>query len=218
MSGGDPAEKLSSTKGALVAIEGTDDRFSAVSDVWARYGELTRFLESARIAIERERSLWESADFVAAESIQIRSCSIGGAGTYRVQIDQHLATLGDPETLSGLVLLGTCSAAEELARIALKTERLPTGGVEKWGPEALRPNGHDLNEVKGGKAQIVSVYQVRNAVVHGHRAWTEAMVSRVIAAGGSPPAVGSKVEVAPVLATYRSCLRSFMQLTGLTTA
>ena len=199
-----------------MVIATTDVRYASVNQVWARYGELTRFLESARIALERERSLWASAEFVAADSIQIKSSAVGGAGTYKVRIDQHLEAVGDAEPLCGLVLLGTCAAAEELARIALGVDRLPPGGVEVWGTAALNPD-HELADVTGGRQQIVAAFVARNAIAHGERHWTRLMAKRLSDAGGVPPQVGSKVEVAGDLVAHRASIRSFMRLTGLTT-
>ena len=194
-----------------------DDRFEPASQVWVRYGELTRFMESARIALDRERALWESTEFVSADTIRLKSPSISG-NEYRVRIDQHVAAVSDAETLSGLVLLGSCAAAEELARIALGRSRLPQGGVEAWGAEALALQATTLSAVKGGSAAIVSAYVVRNAVAHGMPRWTPEMVARVSEAAGSPPEVGARVFVARDLEAYRTALRSFMRLTGLTTS
>lgn len=201
---------------AAMPIPPYDPRHPEVAAVWYSYGGLTRFLESTRLALAREEALWLGVEFDAPDAIVLTSEGIAGPpSVYRVAIADHLSALADGEVFAGLVLLKTAALAEALARLLLSVPRLE-GGLEVWAPACLQAAGHSPGKVHAGMAGLVETYVHRNAVAHGTTTWSQPMVDRLLKAGGTPPAAGSSVVVAPNLAEFRSRLRSFMRLTGLT--
>lgn len=194
----------------------SDPRYPDVVDIWTSYRDLTRFLESTRLALTRERALWNGVEFHSPEDVVLQAEGVGGpTSTYRVKVADHLGALADDEVLAGLVLLKTASLCEALFRLLLAVDEL-SGGVETWGTRGLTVGGRQWADAMGGEAGAVDVYVHRNAVAHGSTTWTTTMSDRLKRAGGVPPALGTPVTVASQLETFRARLRSLMRLTGLT--
>lgn len=197
-------------------LSSSDPRFPEVVDIWTSYRDLTRFLESTRLALTRERALWNGVEFHSPEDVVLQAEGVGGpASKYRVKVIDHLDALADDEVLAGLVLLKTASLCESLFRLLLAVDEL-SGGVEVWGTNGIVLAGQQWADVLGGQAGVVDVYVHRNAVAHGTTTWTPQMVRRLQGAGGVPPALGTSVSVAGQLEMFRARLRSLMRLTGLT--
>lgn len=199
-----------------MSIDETDPRLPEVQRVWERYRDLSRFLHSSKIAMSREQILWSSLELSDADAVRISVPSSGGVGTYAVAIGEHLGALQDVETLSGLVLLGTCSLAEQLTRISLNAEDLDRSGITVWGRDALAANGQDLSGLGNGRTDLIEAYATRNLFVHGYDTWTQRAANRVSDAGGTPPQAGSPLRISRRLDSYRAAIKSYMRLTGLT--
>lgn len=101
-----------------------------IDSIWHSWGDLTRFHRSMRIASAREQDIWASVRTHTGD-VEISTQHDQFGGTYEVTLDEHLAALGSPDTLNGLVLVQSWSLAEALARVSLKTdvlaERLRSG-------------------------------------------------------------------------------------------
>lgn len=192
-----------------------DPRWTTASEIWSRFGDLTRFVSSAEIAFEREAVLWRTTDLVKADSVQIRQVRGDGKGEYRAVIGEHTEAVSELGTLHGLVLLGYCSLAEEISRLALGSQKL-TGGIEQWGAAALATHDQSFDEMKGGLAGMVGTFVVRNAVAHGSTSWSKRMWDRVRKAGGNPPTVGTPIDPSTALTEGRPLIKNFMRCTGMT--
>lgn len=75
-----------------------------MSNLWSAWADLTRFLESARLAFARERALWESLELANRDKAKI-AVQTGGRGLYKVRLDQHTQAAHDPITLYASVLI-----------------------------------------------------------------------------------------------------------------
>ena len=183
--------------------------------LWQEWERLTRFLESSRVVFAREEVLWKSLDLADFDGARIRTTR--DQVTYDVDLDDHLATLGDEEILWGSVLVHTFaltqSAAEEKLEIDLRT----TAGIEDWGGKLLKSAGKTWGDVKGGMAGAVEVAVVRNAVAHGTRTINPNAAGRLRKAGSNGNArEGSRVTLTyQNLRGYRIRLKSLLNAGGL---
>ena len=209
-------ERRRPSKAGSVAIESSDPDFAATKVVWERYRDLTRFLHSSRIALNREAALWNTLQLSAPENVGITTPSLGGVGSYEVTVAEHVAALQDFETMSGLVLLGSCSLAEALTRLRLGVDKLDRSGIETWGNEALQRNNRSFADLGDNCGVLVEAYVARNIYAHGQSVWSQNDVNRVANSGGTPPPVGARLEVANRLEAYRQAIKQYMRLTGMT--
>lgn len=100
-----------------------------VSTTWDAWADLTRFLEGARIAFARERTLWESLELADRDQARVRVPV--GKGWYTASLDQHTRAVSDEETLYASVLIHSYALAESAAADALSQPRV-SGGIEGW--------------------------------------------------------------------------------------
>jgi hypothetical protein len=70
--------------------------------LWSRWGALTASLLSTRIAIERERALWEHLDLTNRDAARITSST---SGKRTIKITHHAAALEDQSTLAAAALV-----------------------------------------------------------------------------------------------------------------
>jgi hypothetical protein len=154
--------------------------------MWSEWGRLTRFFESARIGLLRERRIWESVEISqpSATKLTLRD----GPRTYSVTVSQHLAAIQDEHSLCSSVLVYSYALAEMAAREALGIPETRTlkGGIESWGRRLLKNTSSSWAKVLGGKAGCVEVAVLRNAVAHGHGKFDTGMRDRLAKAGGTP--------------------------------
>jgi hypothetical protein len=177
---------------------------------YGEWGRLTRFLESARLAFDRERELWASL------GIDERVFISAPDGHYRVRVHNHIDAVDDVETLHGSVLVHSYALAESAAAIRLAMDIRSLGGIEDWGARLLRSNDRDWSDVHGGLAGAVEVAVVRNAVAHGSRTIDSSASERLFKAGARMRPVGSTVTLPYTeLKEFRARLLSLLNTAGL---
>jgi len=155
------------------------------------WGRITRFLQSARLAFARERSLWTSLELARPEQVIISAPS--NPGTYKVRLEQHLAAVQDDETLFASVLIHSYALAESAAADRLGADPRSFAGVEDWGGRLLVSTGQRWTDVKDGLAGAVEVAVIRNAFAHGTRVIDVRAETRLRTVGIVSRPVGSQV-------------------------
>ena len=184
-----------------------------MSSLWDSWAELTRFLESARLAFARERALWESLELANREQAKLK-VKVGG-GWYKARLDQHVQAVADEEMLYASVLIHSYALAESAAIDALGLDRAPRG-IEYWGAQLLLRAGSDWAAVKDGESGAVEVAVVRNAFAHGTRRVDAAASKRLSAAGAPRRSDGAQVSLTyDELRTYRTRLAGLLNEGGL---
>ena len=181
--------------------------------VWSEWGRLTRFLESARIALARESDLWGSVEVTDSASVSIRSNQEGM--TYQASLEQHRQAAADSWLLHASILLSYYALAEGAAAEKQGIDDAAAiGGIEVCGQRLLDAAGSSWQEVKGGKGGAVEVAVIRNTIAHGERHYTQRGVNRLKVAGvETPAAAGNPIELDyPSLHEYRARLRSLLRL------
>jgi hypothetical protein len=177
---------------------------------YGEWGRLTRFLESARLAFDRERELWASL------GIDERVLISAPDGHYSVRVHKHIDAVDDVETLYGSVLVHSYALAESAAAVRLAMDIRSLGGIEDWGARLLRTNDRDWSDVDGGLAGAVEVAVVRNAVAHGSRTIDSSARERLLKAGARMRPVGSTVTLPYTeLKELRARLLSLLNTAGL---
>ena len=185
-----------------------------VPSPFEEWGRITRFLESARVAFERERSLWSTLGI--AHPGEVRISPAAAPRRYRVSLDQHLAAVDDHEILHASVLVHSYAVAEAAAGERLGVDPRALGPVEEWGTELLSRGGSGWDDVKDGRAGVVEVAVVRNAVAHGRHVVDERSAQRLVAAGVAHRPAGSAVTLEyEELRTYRARLLNLLQVSRL---
>jgi hypothetical protein len=184
-----------------------------MSTVWDEWRNLTRFLESARVAFARERSLWQSLELADPESVTISTTT--GVRRFQVSLSDHLASVDDEVTLYAAVLIHTYALAEDAGCRALGVDSRSAGGIENWGKGLLAARGRDWSGVLDGEAGAVEVAVVRNAFTHGAREIDAGAVARLSACGAPLRSVGDRVGLQyEELRVYRDRLRSLLRVGG----
>ena len=184
-----------------------------MSSHWDAWAELTRFLESARLAFARERTLWQSLELANREQARLKVRV--GKGWYKARLDQHVQAVLDEEVLYASVLIHSYALAESAAMDALALARAP-GGIEEWGLSLLTQANADWTCVRDGEAGAAEVAVVRNAFAHGTRRIDAAASRRLAEAGAPRRAAGTPVALSyEDLRTYRGRLVSLLNEGGL---
>lgn len=181
-----------------------------MSTLWNQWKDLTRFLESARVAFAREKMIWESLEFDDPGGVTISTTT--GLRRFEVSLANHLAAVEDEQTLYASVLIHTYALAEDAACAHLGIDSREARGIETWGQRLLTAANRDWTGVLGGLPGAVEVAVVRNAYAHGTRA-IDAQASARLTAGGAPArAVGETVALTyEELRVYRDRLRSLLR-------
>jgi len=159
-----------------------------------------------------------------------------GSGIFRCQGNHIIPVLKDRHVLSSMLLLASYALIEahvenvleySVAKPATSSKlvndfRAQTttfddflkGGIEAWGTKILTELQRTWTDVAKGKAGLVEVSTVRNALAHGENLVTINMVNRVTAAGGILPwSCGGEIKLTPdLLNEYRARLRSFARV------
>lgn len=187
---------------------------SWVTGLWVRWGALTRSLISTRIAVERERSFWESLNFTNRSNLKIKAKARGGAFTIRL-VD-HVKALDDEGTVLAAALVLSYSLAESAVADHLGLDSRQVAGVEDWGGRLLRSAGRDWSQVEGGRPGAVEVGVVRNLIVHGVDKVDPKSHQRLVAAGCDRFEAGSPIALDyETVGVYRARLRSLLMTGGL---
>jgi len=184
--------------------------YPAPFDEW---GRITRFLESARLAFARERSLWTSLEISDASGIEVSAPA--DQGYYRVALQRHLEAVGDTEVLFASVLIHSYALAEWAAANHLRRDARDMGGIEDWGGRLLAGTGMAWSRVAGGLPRAAETAVVRNLFAHGSPTVDATSASRLTAAGSKRFRAGTPRSLTYTdLRDYRACLRSLLRLGG----
>jgi hypothetical protein len=182
--------------------------------VWEEWGRITRFLESVRVALARERDLWMSLKLEAADDVKFVAST--GRARYRVGISDHLAAIADDDTLYASVLIHSYAIAEFAATRRLGAGAREFHGIEDWGEQLLAANGATWDDVKGGRTGAVEVAIVRNAYAHGARRIDQTAAKRLRAAGVADAGDGDLVALNHTkLKVFRGRLRDLLNAGGI---
>jgi hypothetical protein len=185
--------------------------------MWSEWGRLTRFFESARIGLLRERRIWESVEISQPSATKLTMRD--GPRRYSVTVSQHLAAIQDEHSLCSAVLVYSYALAEMAAREALGIPETHTlkGGIESWGQRLLKTTSASWAIVLDGKAGCVEVAILRNAVAHGRSKFDLGMRDRLANAGGTPRwNIGERLTLDyDITTTCRSRLKSLLRYGGI---
>lgn len=186
-------------------------------DFWDEWTRITRFLQSARLAFARERSLWKSLELEDGDNTLISAPA--GGGRYKVALATHLEVMSDDEMLCASVLLHSYALAEVVALDHLNLTGRGITQIEDWGARLLQPRGLSWTNIafKGdGKAKLVEVAVVRNAHAHGSRILDSRGATRLADAGATGWSAGAPLPLTFALTdTYRVRLKLLLRLGGL---
>jgi hypothetical protein len=184
----------------------------AAGSPYDEWGRLTRFLESARLALARERELWTSSGIEHPEQVRISAPQ----GHYSVALHKHIEAVDDAETLHGFVLVHSYALAEAAVAERLTMNPRSLGGIEDWGARLLASNDRDWTQVKDGLAGAVEAAVARNAFAHGTRTIDGAARARLLAAGAKARPVGTVVTLTyDELRQLRTRLLSLLKVGGI---
>ena len=183
------------------------------AQLWDEWKQITRFLESGRVAFARERDLWESLAISEPEQIEI----VIPPGRYRVYLPDHLQALRDEQTFYASVLLHSYALAESAAADHLGLDTRQLGGIEDWGWRLLKGNSRtDWPAQASGKAGVVEVAVVRHAFAHSNLILDQRSFNQLSSAGCSSRAVGSVITLTyDELVEYRIRLKALLRAGGL---
>lgn len=167
-----------------------------------------------------------------------------GESEFEVAKSEYVSTLRSPHLFCGMVLQAYCGLIEEHARDVLRElDRIgvdvstlldarypsleesidhfpPPNGIEDWGTKILAIVNRSWDDVTPGRAKIVEVIVVRNALAHGTPEVTRRMLNRLENVGGTIPwKEGSKIKLNyDSVKDYRDHLRSFARVLSDATA
>lgn len=182
------------------------------ASVWHEWGRITRFLESARLAFAREHALWSTLEIADLKNVAVHAPT-GATSNYQVRLNQHLAAIGDEETLLASVLIHSYALAESGAADHLGVDSRDFGGIEDWGARLLASASGTWDQVLDGLAGAVEVAVVRNTYAHGTRVIDPAASTRLVEAGGPELAAGSSIAITyEDLQGYRARLKSLLRV------
>ena len=180
--------------------------------MWSEWGRTTRFRNSTRIAFAREQALWQNLELADRSAARIHTAS--GPTRYRVSLDDHIHALGDEQLLHGAILIYSYTLAESQAADYLGLDTRDLGGIEDWAQRLLNRIGRTWGDVLDGKAGLVEVAVIRNALAHGVQRMDQRGINRMEAVGSTFGwSVGEPVEISfDQLRLYRDRLRSLLRL------
>ncbi|MEX1098589.1 MAG: hypothetical protein WED34_21260 [Planctomycetales bacterium] len=167
-----------------------------------------------------------------------------GVSEFEVANSEYVSTLQSPHLFCGMALQAYCGLIEEHARDILREldrigvqvsslldtkyptveERIdhfpPPNGIEDWGSKILAIVNRSWGDVSPGRAKIVEVIVVRNALAHGTPEVTRRMLNRLENVGGTIPwKEGEQIQLNyGSVKDYRDHLRSFARVLSDATA
>lgn len=185
-----------------------------MSGLWVRWGELTRSLISTRVAVERERSFWESLNFTNRSNLKIKAKARGGV--FPIRLVDHVKALDDEGTLLAAALVLSYALAESAVTDHLGLDSRGVAGIEDWGGRLLKSVDRGWGQVEGGLSGAVEVGVVRNLIVHGADAVDLKSHQRLLKAGCAEFEIGSPLALDHErVGVYRARLRSLLMAGGL---
>jgi hypothetical protein len=186
-------------------------------DIWTEWGELTRLIQSSRIAFDREVNYRRNSK----EEVQ----SVGEKFKYEIQIKDHIKTLETEHLICLAFLTLALSICERFVRgkLGLGPEVELSGGIEAWGGKVLRlaarvpqdqPISDEWSKVDGGLAGCIEVQEARNSNLHQGNRISQRSINRFVDHGHvSPWKLNDEFSLDfDLLETYRGRLKSLMRL------
>ncbi len=184
-----------------------------MSDIWVRWGALTKSLISTRIAIERERSLWQDLDVTNTSQLKLKAAAHDSKLT--VRLAEHVEALGDEDTILAATFVLSYALAEAEALTHLRLDARHTSGVEDWGTRLLLGAERTWSDVPDGLTGAVEVDVVRNLIVHGQTTLDEQSHTRLVKVGCMSYQVGDRIHLDfAQVAMYRTRLRDLLTTGG----
>ena len=183
--------------------------------MWDEWGRMTRYMESARIALLREKNLWNSLELQDSKNAKVHV--VNGAFEYQVSLDEHHSAISDEWLFCAQILVYSYALAEGAASDKLGCNAAEIGGVEAWGKRLLDASGNAWNDVLTELAGIIEVSIIRNAISHGQREYTQSNFDRMRNVGVTPSwVVGDSIALNyELLKEYRNRLKSLLRLGGI---
>ncbi len=101
-----------------------------------------------------------------------------------------------------------------IAEIEMIESHLLKGGVEAWADVIIKKLKQNWSDVYGGKAGLVEVSLMRNAIAHGVRSMNQSMLDAAVARSAALPfQAGQAITISfELLNEYRGRLRSFCRV------
>lgn len=185
-----------------------------LTNIWERWGALTRSLISTRIAMDRERSFWENLNFTNKSQLKLKATP-RGSNRVTVRLVDHVTALEDEGTVLAATLVLSYALAESAALDQLGLDARQVSGIEDWGTRLLRAAGKGWSEVADDLAGAVEVGVVRNLVAHGQSTVDAKSHTRLLKAGCVDYAVGDSIQLGyEELGAFRNRLKSLLTVGG----
>jgi hypothetical protein len=202
------------------------------SPVWSGWGNVTRLHGSALIAFATERERWSSTAY--DEMTEVIFSDSGSE--FRAYVSRHSETLQDTSLLNSFAFLRYFSLTETHCRFSRyivdkgrwdliandpsmeEIEEIESitlsGGIETWSQQILDLAGQSWAQIYGGKAGLVELSIVRNALAHGRTKVTRDMIANARKRGVELPLeLGEDLQLRfPIYNEYRGRLRSFCRI------
>lgn len=203
--------------------------------IWDEWKKWTRFAALMDYSLEASATLWKSLPVKDRDHVTIQRNFSGSR--FACPGSAFLPILEDRHAFSSLLLLSSWSLIEGhvdevidymvchgVITIPLVNERRSgittsedffKGGVETWGAKLLMALGRDWSDIQDGKAGIVEVSLVRNALAHGKKQVDQSMLNRFTGAGGGslPWQIGADISLDLARTRlYRDRMRSFARV------
>lgn len=185
-----------------------------LTNIWERWGALTRSLISTRIAMDRERSFWENLNFTNKSQLKLKATP-RGSNRVTVRLVDHVTALEDEGTVLAATLVLSYALAESAALDQLGLDARQVSGIEDWGTRLLRAAGKGWSEVADDLAGAVEVGVVRNLVAHGQSTVDAKSHTRLLKAGCVDYEVGDSIQLGyEELGAFRNRLKSLLTVGG----
>lgn len=95
-------------------------------------------------------------------------------------------------------------------------EKKLEGGVEAWSEKVMQSTGQNWTQVYGGKAGLIEISVIRNALTHGYARASKSLIDLAAKRGCEIPfAEDQDIKIGfDLLHEYRGRLRSFCRIIG----
>ena len=198
---------------------------------WEEWGAITRIHGSAMVAFDHSMLVMQRQIVAEVELVHSES----GSAFKTLAVD-HLSRITHGNDLHKMALLRYYSAFETFVRFAefvtttgnfdfvsrplaiseieMIESHLLKGGVEAWADVSIRKLKQNWVDVYGGKAGLVEVSLLRNAIAHGVRSMNQSMLDAAVARSAALPfQAGQAITISfELLNEYRGRLRSFCRV------
>ncbi len=185
---------------------------NTLSDIWTRWGALTKSLISTRIAVERERALWDDLDVTEKSQLRLKT----SARESGLTLVDHVEALDDESTVLTATFVLSYALAEAAALNRLGYDFRAGYGVEDWGSRLLLDAGRSWSDVPDGLSGAVEVAVIRNLILHGQTQVDVQSCVRLATAGCISYSVGDPVTLDyEQVEIFRRRLRDLLTAGGL---